>query len=556
MELTFIFVKVEGNDKMKKAIGELSLSIITILFFIILSVFGDNILESFTIKIKNFGNLNQNAKSSSNLGNYSFGADSGNKSNLQFNDVELLDNNSFGRIDLDFFESALPYHVNIQVDSMDDLSSSQKKKLKRKTEKNLSLMQHKKAFSCQKKCDDITGLIPKSNQLQFEYYHTNKYYIVNVTSDDNYFSFFYRKMNSGFELFSLSNNKESSSEKRDSDMAVSETEKFNVNYNYGEDYLSKAEVSNRNFSSNDKIANKIYKENINNILKLNTYNEQTIVASATGFFLVPGLVVTSWSYVKSSLESGQFISVVSDTNVNYDVEGIVDVNREADVAILKLTSLVGDYAEFETSSLNEEVLMLGTFGGFGISGQVGMVLSTGEKQVNLLHVCKENFGSPLYNSSGNVVGMITSDSTRDNLSISISEKILKQYQLYYKKYSFSEINSLSFSLSRKKYFVYDLTVENSSIHVLQSDLKEYNYFVQLFSSRVIRAESANNSIILRYKFDEGNTNQFLNYFTKNLEKNNYKMKFDSDYKKVYFDKKYKVSLILNFNYIIVIIERM
>ena len=541
---------------MKKAIGELSLSIITILFFIILSVFGDNILESFTIKIKNFGNLNQNAKSSSNLGNYSFGADSGNKSNLQFNDVELLDNNSFGRIDLDFFESALPYHVNIQVDSMDDLSSSQKKKLKRKTEKNLSLMQHKKAFSCQKKCDDITGLIPKSNQLQFEYYHTNKYYIVNVTSDDNYFSFFYRKMNSGFELFSLSNNKESSSEKRDSDMAVSETEKFNVNYNYGEDYLSKAEVSNRNFSSNDKIANKIYKENINNILKLNTYNEQTIVASATGFFLVPGLVVTSWSYVKSSLESGQFISVVSDTNVNYDVEGIVDVNREADVAILKLTSLVGDYAEFETSSLNEEVLMLGTFGGFGISGQVGMVLSTGEKQVNLLHVCKENFGSPLYNSSGNVVGMITSDSTRDNLSISISEKILKQYQLYYKKYSFSEINSLSFSLSRKKYFVYDLTVENSSIHVLQSDLKEYNYFVQLFSSRVIRAESANNSIILRYKFDEGNTNQFLNYFTKNLEKNNYKMKFDSDYKKVYFDKKYKVSLILNFNYIIVIIERM
>lgn len=541
---------------MKKAIGELSLSIITILFFIILSVFGDNILESFTIKIKNFGNLNQNAKSSSNLGNYSFGADSGNKSNLQFNDVELLDNNSFGRIDLDFFESALPYHVNIQVDSMDDLSSSQKKKLKRKTEKNLSLMQHKKAFSCQKKCDDITGLIPKSNQLQFEYYHTNKYYIVNVTSDDNYFSFFYRKMNSGFELFSLSNNKESSSEKRDSDMAVSETEKFNVNYNYGEDYLSKAEVSNRNFSSNDKIANKIYKENINNILKLNTYNEQTIVASATGFFLVPGLVVTSWSYVKSSLESGQFISVVSDTNVNYDVEGIVDVNREADVAILKLTSLVGDYAEFETSSLNEEVLMLGTFGGFGISGQVGMVLSTGEKQVNLLHVCKENFGSPLYNSSGNVVGMITSDSTRDNLSISISEKILKQYQLYYKKYSFSEINSLSFSLSRKKYFVYDLTVENSSIHVLQSDLKEYNYFVQLLSSQVIRAESANNSIILRYKFDEGNTNQFLNYFTKNLEKNNYKMKFDSDYKKVYFDKKYKVSLILNFNYIIVIIERM
>ena len=112
---------------MKKAIGELSLSIITILFFIILSIFGDNILESFTIKIKNFGNLNQNAKSSSNLGNYSFGADSGNKSNLQFNVVELLDNNSFGRIDLDFFESALPYHVNIQVDSIDDLSSSQKK---------------------------------------------------------------------------------------------------------------------------------------------------------------------------------------------------------------------------------------------------------------------------------------------------------------------------------------------------------------------------------------------------------------------------------------------
>ena len=178
------------------------------------------------------------------------------------------------------------------------------------------------------------------------------------------------------------------------------------------------------------------------------------------------------------------------------------------------------------------MLLLGPFGGFGISGQVGMVLSTGEKQVNLLHVCKENFGSPLYNSSGNVVGMITSDSTRDNLSISISEKILKQYQLYYKKYSFSEINSLSFSLSRKKYFVYDLTVENSSIHVLQSDLKEYNYFVQLFSSQVIRAESANNSIILRYKFDEGNTNQFLNYFTKNLEKNNYKMKFDSDYKKL------------------------
>ena len=60
-----------------------------------------------------------------------------------------------------------------------------------------------------------------------------------------------------------------------------------------------------NFDKLDKMPeselNNIYNNNQNNVVYLNSYYNNKVVASANGFFINSGLIVTTWNYLEKSL---------------------------------------------------------------------------------------------------------------------------------------------------------------------------------------------------------------------------------------------------------------
>ena len=53
--------------------------------------------------------------------------------------------------------------------------------------------------------------------------------------------------------------------------------------------------------------NNIYNNNVNNVVFLNGYYNNSVIASANGFFINNGLIVTTWNFLEKALINGQYI---------------------------------------------------------------------------------------------------------------------------------------------------------------------------------------------------------------------------------------------------------
>lgn len=153
---------------------------------------------------------------------------------------------------------------------------------------------------------------------------------------------------------------------------------------------------------------------IKKIIKANDSKTVTFLgptSQGSGFIIAPGVVATNYHVIADQTEGT--IRFVDGTTV--DVEGVIDYNPNLDIAILKLSSSVGEpviLGDSNTCSKADPVLAIGSPLGLYNTVTVGLFNNVWEENgivilQSSLPLAPGNSGGPLFNSNGQVIGINT-----------------------------------------------------------------------------------------------------------------------------------------------------
>lgn len=131
----------------------------------------------------------------------------------------------------------------------------------------------------------------------------------------------------------------------------------------------------------------------------------------SGFFIAPGVVVTNFHVIADQTEG--IIRFVDGSIV--EVDGVITADPSLDLAVLKLTEAVGDPVRIGSPSESrkgDEVLAIGSPLGLFNTVTIGLfqnVWQEGERTLlqSSLPLAPGNSGGPLFNASGEVIGINT-----------------------------------------------------------------------------------------------------------------------------------------------------
>jgi len=305
----------------------------------------------------------------------------------------------------------------------------------------------------------------------------------------------------------------------------------------------------------------IYQKNISNVLVLNTYYDNSIIQTGSGFFIGKGLVLTTWTYLENALQNGQYISFRNGENEIFNMIGVTSVDVSNNLAIIKVENknkesvLVGDS---DLLSKENPVVMISTKSGVGFSIQGGAVISSDKILEVFLPVASQDAGAALFNSNGEVVGMNTSIFNNSSTCTAIKSSVIKQYQDLFHSIQYDDIFSIPFDELKKDY--YNALSDEKVINVNDSVLKKYASigFQNTIQLPLVKANYSRGTLSLRYQ------NPFSNYFTgmemiksftSSIISQGYQLISSGDKKKVYQNDKYKIIITEDFHYVIVIIDR-
>lgn len=320
------------------------------------------------------------------------------------------------------------------------------------------------------------------------------------------------------------------------------------------DYSKLSSLTNKDLTN-------IYNTNINKTMLLSTYYDKSIITSATGFMLTNDILVTSWNYLKESLINGQFI-LIKDKNGNvYELEGVLTFDEVSEIALLKIKGYKGEGVTLGDSNLNKEdaVIALTTSTGMGITSQTGIVVNTSDYIQSLIPIKDTGIGSPLINAKGEVVGMNNSKALNSVISYATKVDCLKKIKEELMKTP--NVKVTSFDKLKEEYYYQRSNTEKQKNNIPSKVWNEYkkigniedNIFLPL-----IKASYKENVLSLRYKNEINNfmnSNNFSSLFEKALKEEKYNLIFDSNTKRIYENNKYKVVIMNEFDYLIVVMVK-
>ena len=314
----------------------------------------------------------------------------------------------------------------------------------------------------------------------------------------------------------------------------------------------------------EETLNKIYDENKSKVVFLNsTYNIGT-VTSANGFFISEGLIVTTYNYIEQSLMKAQKI-IISDSLGNvYDLDGIVTMSIENDVAILKVKNKNENYIKCEDANPIEKedaVITLNTKIGVGLTTNKGIITSLDKNIQTSLPISEEAQGSPLFNNEGKIIGMINSKLLNSSVSFATKGDILKEYYKKLTTTNYEEIKAIPFEELKENYYI---KYNNETIvnNIPEDKLQEYSNIEnisEMIDLKLVKGSYKDGIISLRYKNDIKNyidTMQFATKYIENLKIKGYEQKYTSDSKVIYENEKYQIIIMEEFDYLIIVMVRL
>jgi len=314
----------------------------------------------------------------------------------------------------------------------------------------------------------------------------------------------------------------------------------------------------------DDTLTKIYNENKSNIVFLNSIYNMGTITSANGFFISDGLIVTTYNFIEKSLMKAQKI-IISDSSANvYELDGIVTMNEENDIVVLKVKNRSQNNIKIDGNSRVEKedaVIVLNSKVGVGLTSSKGIITSVDNNIQTSLPATEEIQGSPIFNSQGNLVGMINSKTLNTSISFATDVKILKEYYDKFVAKNYDDIKCVTFEDMKENYYI-KYSEEKIINDIPQDKWDEYlkvENIDEKLELNLIKGSYKDGIISLRYKNDISNyidTMQFAAEYRENLKNKGYTEKIISDSKIIYENNEYQIIIMTEFDYLIVVMVKL
>ena len=318
-------------------------------------------------------------------------------------------------------------------------------------------------------------------------------------------------------------------------------------------------------SLTDEKINQIYDHNINNLVYLSSYYNTKVVNNANGFFIANGIVVTTWNFLEKALINSQYI-IVRDSNSNvYEIDGIITVNPETDIVLIKLKNEINNSVNLASSAelkTEDPLITISNKSGVSYIIQKGIIISNDGYLQSTIPLSDNDEGSPLLNSNGQVVGMNTSKSTNSSISIAINSEVLKEASEKFKTTDFNTIQTITFEQLKDDYYYLKFNNENVINAIPKRIWKKYSKIGDIEKNirlELVKANYDNGVVSLRYKneiSDYISGIQLAASYKEQLIKDGYHEILNSGSKCIYQNKKYQIILMNEFDYLIVVMVKL
>lgn len=315
----------------------------------------------------------------------------------------------------------------------------------------------------------------------------------------------------------------------------------------------------------EKQINNIYNANSNNIVVLNSYYNNYLVTSANGFFINDGILVTTWNFLEKSLTEAQYIAVKDNNGKSYEIDGIVTINPETDIVVIKLKDkvsnkvILGNSSELKTE---HPVISISSKTGIGLTVQSGIVISNDGYINSTIPLTNTDEGSPLINNNGHVIGMNTTKQVNTSISLAINSDVLKEIQDKFNNINFDDIEVISFNKLKEEYYYIKYNEEIIKNDIPSGKWKTYSKIGNIeenISLKLVKASYKDGIVSLRYHngiSDYIDNMQLATGFKEQLIKDGYKEKLSSSKKCIYESNKYQIIIMSEFDYLIVVMVKL
>lgn len=307
-----------------------------------------------------------------------------------------------------------------------------------------------------------------------------------------------------------------------------------------------------------------YLKNKDNIIYLDSIYNTSSVGSANGIFINDGLVLTTWSFLEKALINAQDISIRDNYGVNYKLDGIVTINAESNLAVLKLTEKSGKHVTLGNDNYNVEdpVMVLSSKTGTGLVTQKGIIISKDGYIQTSIPLSETDEGSPLFNSNGEVIGLNTSLMTNASISSAINVNALRDVQNKFNNINFNDIKTIKFEELKSKYYYVKYTDDKVIDEIPRTKWNKYKKIGNIENTinlELVKANYKDGIVSLRYKNNVSSYMSTINLtfsFRDALVKEGYKLTLDSTSKMIYTNDSYKVIIMEEFDYLIVVMVKL
>ena len=313
------------------------------------------------------------------------------------------------------------------------------------------------------------------------------------------------------------------------------------------------------------IVDDVYNKNINNLVYLSSYYNNEIVSNANGFLISDGIVVTTWTFLEKALMNSQFISIRGSNLIDYEIDGVITVNPEIDIAVIKLKNQISSSVEvgnFNKIEIEDPTMMVSSKSGVGYTIQKGIIVANDGYIQTTIPVNISDDGSPLFNMDGQIIGMNTSKTVNSSISMAINSSVLNEIKEKFSNIDFDSIKTIKFEQLKENYYYLKFDTENVINTIPKKIWAKYSKIGNIEENirlELVKASYDNGIVSLRYKnriSNYINTMQLAATYKEQLLNDGYEVVLNSSSKCIYRNKKYQVILMNEFDYLIVIMVKL
>lgn len=316
---------------------------------------------------------------------------------------------------------------------------------------------------------------------------------------------------------------------------------------------------------NDASINNIYNKNKDNVVILNAYYNNYSVVTANGFFINDGLIVTTWHFMEKALIKAQYITAKDGFGNSFTIDGILTANPDTDIVVIKLKEQVGRKVNLGDSAklaIEDPVFSINSKTGVGLTLQKGIVLSNDGYIQSAIVLTDTDEGSPLFDKDGNVVGINTAKQVNTSMSLAVNSNILKEVQNKFNNKDFSSFEPIKFEKLKENFYYVKINEEIVENSIPENKWKIYSKIGNIEDNiklELIKASYEDGIVSLRYQnniSDYISSMQFASELKQQLIKDGFVEELNESKKSIYKNSEYKIIIMDEFNYLIVLMVKL